>query len=96
MVMKQLATKQCLVCGLKVTSAQYTYYDFAELFSIYQVGYKDVCGKCTTVANSFVNYAGYKKQKDIDNLHRYLIGGILPMRDYCMLMNGGYYEYCSI
>lgn len=90
--MKQLSQKQCLVCGLKVTSAQYQYYGFTELFSIYQVGYKDVCEACSMRANSFVNYYGHKKQKDIDNLHRYLIGGILPMRDYYMLMEGGYYN----
>lgn len=88
--MKPLSHKQCLVCGLKATSAQYQYYEFTELFSIYQVGYKDVCGHCAVRANSFVDYYGHKKQKDIDALHRYLISGILPMRDYTMLMEGGY------
>jgi hypothetical protein len=90
--MKQLSQKQCLVCGLKATSAQYQYYGFTELFSIYRVGYKDVCEVCSVRANSFVDYYGYKKQRDIDNLHRYLISGILPMRDYYMMMEGGYCE----
>lgn len=83
--------KQCGHCGLTVTNYQYEYYCFQELIESYRVGYTDICDKCATKADKFVNYYGLKKQKDLDNLHRYLISGILPMKQYTMLMNAGYY-----
>lgn len=49
------------------------------------------CDKCGAKADSFINYYGMKKQKDLEALHRYLISGILPMKQYFMLINAGYY-----
>ena len=84
---------QCGHCGLTVSNYQHEYYNFKELVNRYadEVGYKDICDKCSTKADRFINYYGVKKQKDLDNLHRYLIGGVLPMKQYSMLINAGYY-----
>lgn len=84
---------QCGHCGLTVSNYQHEYYNFKELLDHHarRVGYKDICDKCGTRADSFINYYGMKKQKDLEALHRYLISGILPMRQYSMLINAGYY-----
>ena len=84
---------QCGHCGSTASNYQIEYYNFKELVTLYadEVGYKDICDKCSTKADSFINYYGLKKQKDLDNLHRYLISGILPMKQYSMLISAGYY-----
>lgn len=51
----------------------------------------NICSKCEPEANSFFSYYGKKKQKDIDNLYKYLINGSKQTRIFSSLMNGGYY-----
>lgn len=72
---------QCGHCGLTVSNYQHEYYNFKELLDHHagKVGYKDICDKCSIKADSFINYYGLKKQKDLDNLHRYLIGGSIQL-----------------
>lgn len=83
----------CGVCGrLMDDFYECVGIDFHEVKEIYQVGYVHVCSKCVDKINSFVDYYGYKKPKDLRRLHAYMIRGIKPMADYSALMNGGYYE----
>lgn len=83
--------KQCCVCGCTANNTQYAFYNFQTLLQQYQVGYPDICESCGHVADSFVNYYGLKKPEDKARLHRFLVSGVLPMRDYSMLTNAGYY-----
>jgi len=83
--------KQCCVCGTTASNTEYAYYNFQTLKDVYQVGYPDICENCCQLANSFVNYYGLKKPQDKAKLHRFLISGVLPMRDYSALTNAGYY-----
>ena len=82
-------TLQCCVCGHVNTYRDCRY--FHELIDRYSVGYSDICEKCTTKSNKFINYYGVKKPEDLARLHQFLISGVLPMRDFSTLMNAGYW-----
>lgn len=84
-----MKTLQCCVCGHVNTWRKYRY--FHELLSIYSVGYSDICEKCADRVNKFIDYYGEKKPEDKAKVHRFLISGVLPMRDFSALMNAGYW-----
>jgi hypothetical protein len=87
----KLHQKQCFVCGFTANNRQYKYYDFSEVLKNYRVGYVDICGRCGQKADSFINYYGKKKESDLKRLHKFLVSGVLPMRDFSKLMNAGYF-----
>lgn len=81
----------CGVCGKTSKLTRHRYGEFHEIKSVYRVGFKYVCHRCAMRADDFVNYAGYKLEKDQSALHQFLISGVLPMRDYSALINAGYF-----
>jgi hypothetical protein len=84
-------SKQCFVCGGIAKSTSYDYYGFAEVTKSYQVGYADICEMCGQKADQFINYYGKKKESDLKRLHKFLVSGVLPMRDFSKLINAGYF-----
>jgi hypothetical protein len=85
-------SKQCFVCGITYTDRQYGFWNMTEVKDIYLVSeHKDLCNKCGSKANSFLNYWGVKKQVDKEMLRKFLVSGVLPMLKYNAQMNAGYY-----
>lgn len=76
--------RPCSICGIESLFTE-------EIKSIYAVhGNDHICESCGDIANSFVNYYGKKKQKDLDALKQYLNSGVYAMTKYSRQMNAGY------
>lgn len=80
----------CGACGLSCDYRDSRYFSFGELKPQYRVGFADVCGKCGNNADSFICYYGKKAEKDLTDLHNFLISGIVPTNDFLAMMNAGY------
>jgi hypothetical protein len=85
--------KQCFVCGVVYKFSQYGFWRMSEVRAVHLVSdHNLICSKCGDKANSFINYWGKKKPKDLAKLHNFLASGILPMRQYQQQMNAGYFS----
>ncbi len=82
--------KKCGVCGFSCDWQDGRYFSFGEIKEQYRVGFVDICGMCGDKANSFICYYGEKSQKDLMDLHRFLVSGVAPMSDFFAMMNAGY------
>jgi hypothetical protein len=82
--------KSCGVCGLSCDWKDSRFFSFAEIRSIYSVGFTQVCAKCGKKADSFISYYGEKKQKDLAKLHQFLASGVAAKNYFSALMNAGY------
>ncbi len=51
----------------------------------------NICSKCAPKANSFLNYYGIKKKKDIENLMNYLLSDNHQKNKMVAMMNAGYF-----
>ena len=84
--------RRCFVCGVTHSSKSYKYYDFVKIFGCYQVCSKvDICERCAYKADSFVDYYGKKKKRDVRKLFKFLRNGVLVLEEFSALMNAGYY-----
>lgn len=83
---------QCFVCGKSYTYRDSEFWGMTEIKNTYRVSeHKICCESCGDVANSFVDYYGEKKEKDLKKLRDFLASGVLPQRQWQAQMNGGYY-----
>lgn len=51
----------------------------------------NICSKCAPKANSFLNYYGIKKQKDINKLMEYIVNTNHQQNKMIAMMNAGYF-----
>jgi len=89
----------CDRCGDNQAAKKFTFLCDGELTKVkesYQTLFvKKLCNCCGEKANSFLNYYGRKKRKDIKQLNDYLRSGLLSkqaeLNRYNQLNNAGYY-----
>lgn len=76
----------CHRCGIKCG-----WFDLTELREIYRCGGMiEICNKCGSKSDSFINYYGKKKQKDKDDLFEFLLSGKLVQDRFYQINNAGY------
>ncbi len=89
----------CDRCGENNKATKFTFLHDGELTELkkqYQTPFvKLLCNSCGEKANSFINYYGKKKRKDIEKLDRYVRSGKLSKQAeinyYNKLNNAGYF-----